>query len=81
MTELFQNLGLEMHYARYRDTYESAGVMGNSMPEHAEVIKAILDNDKGKAINALRIHLTNVDARLMTLNGHPDLKGLGLGQP
>ena len=68
MMDTYENIGGEMHYLRYRDTFETECAMGNSMPEHMEIIQAILNDDQDGAIRALKMHLSNVEARLVELN-------------
>jgi DNA-binding GntR family transcriptional regulator len=77
LAEIYENIGGEMHYLRYRDTFDTEAAMGNSMPEHTAVIEAILNNDKKKAMQALSAHLRNVEARLVELSHVRDRHAAG----
>ncbi|MBU2514258.1 GntR family transcriptional regulator [bacterium] len=66
MAEVYENMKNSLKLLRIRDTFGSEANMGATLPEHEEIIHAIIGNDKEKAIDSLTNHLNNVENRLYT---------------
>ena len=64
MAAVYETMKNSLKLLRFRDTLVFEADMGKTLPEHEEIIQAILDGDKSKAVETLCKHLSNVENRL-----------------
>ncbi len=64
LAAVYENMKNSLKLLRIRDTFASEEDMGATLPEHEEIIQAIIDDDKEKAVDSLFRHLNNVESRI-----------------
>lgn len=67
LAEIYETMKNSLKLLRIHDTFASEENMGATLPEHEEIIQAIIDNDKERALESLSKHLCNVESRLYSV--------------